>query len=175
MAASQGLLTFQDVVIEFSQDKWEFLDSTQWELYRDVMLENYKNVVSLGPVSKPDLVTFMEQKKGPWDVKGMQTIAIHPGTGDPTQVEDGDFRLSIRFLGHHPVSSPPTNQKKVTHPAALTPYFAYKNFSLKTMGEFGVFYSTSHLLSLLSPAINLSLLKKKKKLPSTYQRNELHL
>uniref|UniRef100_A0A8C6BDY9 KRAB domain-containing protein n=1 Tax=Monodon monoceros TaxID=40151 RepID=A0A8C6BDY9_MONMO len=94
MAASQGLLTFQDVVIEFSQDKWEFLDSTQWELYRDVILENYKNLVSLGPVSKPDLVTFMEQKKGPWDVKGMETIAIHPGTGDPTQ----QFLVFILFL-----------------------------------------------------------------------------
>uniref|UniRef100_A0A8C0DUB9 KRAB domain-containing protein n=1 Tax=Balaenoptera musculus TaxID=9771 RepID=A0A8C0DUB9_BALMU len=49
----------------------------------DVMLENYKNLVSLGLVSEPDLVTFMEQKKGPWDVKGMETIAIHPGTGAP--------------------------------------------------------------------------------------------
>ena len=29
-------------------------------------------------VSKPDLVTFLEQMKDPWDVRRMET-AIHPG------------------------------------------------------------------------------------------------
>ena len=33
-------------------------------------------------------------------------------TGAPTQVEDGNFRLSRRFLEHSPVASPPTPQKK---------------------------------------------------------------
>ena len=37
------------------------------------------------------------------------------GTKAPTQVEDGNFRPSTRFLGHRPVTSPPTNQKKVLH------------------------------------------------------------
>ena len=54
-------------------------------------------------------------------------------------MEDGNFRLNTRFLEHGPVTSPPANQKKVTHPAALTRNFAYKNFSLRTIGEFGVF------------------------------------
>ena len=40
--------------------------------------------------------------------------------GAPTQVKDGNFRLSTRFLEHRSVASPPSNQKKVTHPAALT-------------------------------------------------------
>lgn len=31
----------------------------------------------------------------------------------PTEVEDGNFRLSTRVQEHHPVTSPPTNQKKV--------------------------------------------------------------
>ena len=38
----------------------------------------------------------------------------------------------------HPLSSPTTNQKKVTHSAAPTPNSAYKNFSRKTTREFGV-------------------------------------
>ena len=46
-------------------------------------------------------------------------------TGTPTQVEDGNFRLSTRFLEHHPVTMPQTNQKKVTHPAVHIPNFAF--------------------------------------------------
>ena len=64
-----------------------------------------------------------------------------------------------RFLEHCPVISPPTNQKKVTHPAAFPPDFAYKSFSLKTTGEFMSFLSTRHPFSLLGPAINLLLLQ----------------
>ena len=41
-------------------------------------------------------------------------------TGALTQVKDGNFRLSTRFLEHHSVALPPTNQKKVTHPQTLT-------------------------------------------------------
>ncbi|XP_035305408.1 zinc finger protein 28 isoform X2, partial [Cricetulus griseus] len=41
----QGLVTFSDVTVTFSKEEWECMDSAQWNLYTDVMLANYNNLV----------------------------------------------------------------------------------------------------------------------------------
>lgn len=44
----QTLVTFKDIHVNFTREEWKLLDAAQQIMYKDVMLENYKNLVSLG-------------------------------------------------------------------------------------------------------------------------------
>ncbi|KAM9633362.1 zinc finger protein 382 isoform 1-T1 [Trichechus inunguis] len=63
----KGSVSFKDVTVDFTQEEWQQLEPAQKALYRDVMLENYCHLISVGfHMTKPDMILKLEQGEELW-------------------------------------------------------------------------------------------------------------
>ncbi|XP_026573688.1 zinc finger protein 250-like [Pseudonaja textilis] len=60
-------VSFEEVAMHFSEQEWALLNVNEKALYKDVMQENYKHILSLGfPIAQPVMASHTEQRDGLW-------------------------------------------------------------------------------------------------------------
>ncbi|KAM4651972.1 uncharacterized protein O3C94_014297 [Discoglossus pictus] len=100
--SQNGQSDFDDIAVYFSKEEWNCLSEEDKELYKEVMIENYQNLMSVGSASvKPTIVSMIERGEEPY-VRGHQ-----PSEKNPLNVMSGGGMIrSIPEIHHISLNSP---------------------------------------------------------------------
>ncbi|XP_063288603.1 zinc finger protein 432-like isoform X2 [Pelobates fuscus] len=79
----QDQCEFEKVAVYFSEEEWSCLSREEKELYVDVMMENYQNLMSLGRIHMtPLIISAIERGEEPYVRNPLQDSLLNTGPGD---------------------------------------------------------------------------------------------
>ncbi|XP_036129914.1 zinc finger protein 560-like isoform X3 [Molossus molossus] len=106
MVLLQESLTFHDVAVDFTWEEWQLLDPHQKNLYKDVMLENFSHLESVGcQASKPDALSKLERGEEPWTAQDELHCVVCADAAYKVKMSRKTNISSISSEGHHPQKS----------------------------------------------------------------------
>ncbi|XP_077889148.1 zinc finger protein 135 [Ictidomys tridecemlineatus] len=80
----QEQVTFEDLVVDFTQEEWGQLEPAQRTLYHGVMLETFTLLVSVGHwFPGPEVLFLLEQEAKLWAVDSGDPQGMYPGETEP--------------------------------------------------------------------------------------------